>query len=233
MIRQLPRWVWLGVFILPLSAGMVNAVAYLAFTHDAVSHVTGNTTRLAISLQHRDLGEALGLTGIIAAFLGGAVISGLIVGNERLRLGRPYGVALMVESLLLSLAYLLFSQGFTAGEYCAAAACGLQNAMVATYSGSVIRTTHLTGVVSDIGAWIGGFLRGHRQDRWQLTLLTTVFAGFLTGGLVGALAFASLRFMTLLVPAGLCLTVGTAYVWYRSLHPAGLPGEEVAVRQAG
>ena len=33
-------------------------------------------------------------------------------------------------------------------------ACGLQNSMIATYSGSVIRTTHLTGLVSDIGATI-------------------------------------------------------------------------------
>lgn len=220
MIRQLPRWVWIGVFVLPLAAGMVNAVAFLGFTHDAVSHVTGTTTRLFIGLERLDplsSGNVLTLAGILLAFLGGAILSGMIVGNERLRIGRHYGVALVVESLLLGASWLLFSRGMGLGEYCAAAACGLQNAMVATYSGSVIRTTHVTGVVSDIGAWLGGWLRGHAMDRWQLVLLLTIFAGFGLGGWLGARLFAGLGFSALLIPALLCLTAGIVYIAYRSL----------------
>jgi uncharacterized membrane protein YoaK (UPF0700 family) len=45
----------------------------------------------------------------------------------------------------------------------ASAACGLQNAMVSTYSGAIIRTTHITGTVTDLGAMIGQYLRGHRH----------------------------------------------------------------------
>lgn len=219
MIRQLPRWVWIGVFVLPLAAGMVNAVAFLGFTHDAVSHVTGTTTRLFIGLESpAPAGAGLpALAGILLAFLGGAILSGIIVGNERLRLGRHYGVALVVESLLLGASWLLFSRGLGLGEYCAAAACGLQNAMVATYSGSVIRTTHVTGVVSDIGAWLGGWLRGHAMDRWQLVLLLSIFAGFGLGGWLGAWGFARLGFAALLIPAVLCLSAGIVYIVYRSL----------------
>lgn len=217
MIRQLPRWVWLGACLLPFAAGMVNAVAFLGFTHDAVSHATGNTTRLFIGLARPGWPELGPLGGILLAFLAGAVLSGIVIGNERLKLGRHYGIALILESGLLALAYWLFGRGHPAGEYCAAAACGLQNAMVATYSGSVIRTTHVTGILSDVGAWLGCLLRGQKPDRRQLALLLILFFSFGLGGTAGAFGFDQFRYRTLLAPSALSLLVGVSYLWYRSV----------------
>ena len=75
-------------------------------------------------------------------------------------MGRRYGVALCVEGGLLLTACYLLNLNSLYGQYCASAACGLQNAMITTFSGAVVRTTHMTGIVTDLGLMIGAKLRG-------------------------------------------------------------------------
>jgi uncharacterized membrane protein YoaK (UPF0700 family) len=215
MFRQLPRWIWLGAAILALSAGLINAVAFSGFSHNAVTHITGTATKGAIALASGDFTGYLLSSGLIVAFAAGAVLSGIIIGNEHLRLGRRYGLALFLESGLLIFSYYLFARGIREGELLASAACGLQNAMVATYSGNAIRTTHMTGVVSDLGSIVGNFLAGRRVDGRQFLLLTTVLINFYVGGVIGVYLFASVAFGAILVPAALTLLTSFAYFGYR------------------
>jgi uncharacterized membrane protein YoaK (UPF0700 family) len=216
MIRQLPRWIWLGAILLAFSGGLINAVALGGFSHNAVSHVTGTTTKSAMALATHDGREFVISTGLILAFLAGAIVSGMIVGNEHLRLGRRYGVALILESGLLILSFTLFAWGIHEGELFASAACGLQNAMVATYSGAAIRTTHLTGIVSDIGSILGNIVARRQVDWRQLILLCTIFSSFYTGSSVGITLFAQLKFAAILVPAALTLATGISYIMFVS-----------------
>ena len=215
MIRQLPRWIWLGAAILAFSAGLINAVAFSGFSHNAVTHVTGTVTKSAIALASGDFTAYFLSTGLIMAFGAGAVISGIIIGNEHLRLGRRYGLALMLESSLLFLSYYLFTHNIREGELFASAACGLQNAMVATYSGNAIRTTHMTGVVSDLGSIVGNFLARRHVDVRQFFLLSIVFVHFYVGGMLGTYLFRTFAFGAILVPATLTLVTGVAYFIYR------------------
>ena len=69
-------------------------------------------------------------------------------------------------------------------------ACGLQNSMVATYSGAVIRTTHLTGLTSDMGAAIGNWLAGRPVNKMMLGFQTIIWYSFCGVG-VAAYAFMS------------------------------------------
>lgn len=50
MFSKLPRWVEYGAFSLALLAGFVNAVGFLGFRHEAVSHLSGSATQLGVSL---------------------------------------------------------------------------------------------------------------------------------------------------------------------------------------
>ncbi len=188
MIRRLPRWIMLGGALLALNAGFVNSLALLSFAHQAVSHVTGTVTVAASAWTTG--GAWLPPLWIVLSFLLGAVISGVVVGNESLTAGRRYGVALLIEAMLLAAAWWCLRQQWSAGEWLASAACGLQNAMVATYSGSVIRTTHLTGIVSDIGSWLGNRLAGRAVNRRQLLLHTILLVGFVSGAAVGSQLYA-------------------------------------------
>lgn len=78
---------------------MVNAVGYLGFEHQAITHLTGTTTLLGGALAQGDTQTALHLGGVAFAFLMGAAISGMIVQDSTLQLGRRYGVTLVQTAI--------------------------------------------------------------------------------------------------------------------------------------
>jgi uncharacterized membrane protein YoaK (UPF0700 family) len=212
---QLPRWVWIGAGSLACIAGMVNAVGFLGFEHQAVTHLTGTTTLFGAALAAGDGDKALRLISVLLAFVFGAAVSGMIVQDSTLRLGRRYGVALALESALLFAAAPLFKHQQISGMWLAAMACGLQNAMATTYSGAVVRTTHLSGMFTDLGIGLGHALRGMPLSRRRLLLSGLIIVSFLTGSILGGLSFLHLGDDALLIPATLTGVVGIGYIGYR------------------
>lgn len=219
MISKLPRWVEFGGFLLAFNAGCINAVGLLGFQHEAVSHLSGTATLLAKSAVHSDLASAGHLALIVFSFLVGATLSGLVIGNESLHMGRRYGVALVIEGVLLLAAAFLLGRGFSQGHFLASAACGLQNAMVTTFSGAVVRTTHVTGVITDLGIAFGAMLRGETQVRRKIQLLTILFAGFVLGSAAGTYVFGFYSYATLLFSAALCFCLSISYRVLRLVSP--------------
>lgn len=215
MLARLPTWVWLGAWVLAFLAGMVNVVGLLGFEHQAITHLTGNSSLLAAAIAHRDPHAAATLALLMGAFVAGAAISGCIVQNATLRLGRRYGVCLaMVSALLISAAWLM-SHGRVAGMYAAACACGLQNAMASTYSGSVVRTTHVSGMFTDLGIAMGHVVRGLSVDTRRMKLCAAVITGFICGGVSSAAVFVRVGTNTLYIPAAISGVVAVAYGAYR------------------
>jgi uncharacterized membrane protein YoaK (UPF0700 family) len=212
VLTKLPRWIWLGAAVLALSAGYVNAVALSGIASSAVSHISGTVTMALQQLANGELHDGLRLAAIVLAFLSGATLSGIVVKDETLKAGRRYGVALLVESVLLTTAAIEFGRVCFHGELWASVACGLQNAMVATYSGSVIRTTHLTGIVSDLGAALGNFLAGRQVSRLQVELHLSILFGFSCGVLLGAMAYQRFEYRAMFGPAGLIALSGLSYM---------------------
>jgi len=217
VIRQLPRWAWVGGGLLALVAGCINAVGYLCFRHQPITHLTGTSTEFGIALAGGDIAGIVhwGLT--IASFVAGAMISGFIVKQSTLQLGRRYGVVLMLESLLLFAATPLIHDAKDLGLYLASAACGLQNAMVSTYSGATLRTTHLSGIFTDLGIYLGQRLRGLQVDMLRIHVCLLVAGHFIAGAALGALGFAYIQEHVLLVPATLTGAIGLGYAIYRQL----------------
>lgn len=219
---QLPRWVWIGAGSLACVAGMVNVVGFLGFQHQAITHLTGTTSLFGAAIASADAQAAMHLAGMAASFLLGAAVSGMIIQDDTLRLGRRYGVTLGLEALLLALAVPLFQRQQVAGPMLAAAACGLQNAMATTYSGAVVRTTHLSGMFTDLGIGIGHALRGMPLQKRRLLLCVLIIACFLAGGIAGAALFAHLGYAAMFVPAALTGAVGIGHLAYRQWQ--ALPG---------
>ncbi|RZA20964.1 MAG: DUF1275 domain-containing protein [Lysobacteraceae bacterium] len=214
----LPRWVWIGAGLLACVAGMVNVVGYLGFEHQAVTHLTGTTTLLGEAVAKRDLRAISHLAGVALAFMAGAALSGVLIQDSTLRLGRRYGIALALESVLLFAAIPCFLRGQIAGALLAAMACGLQNAMATTYSGAVIRTSHLSGMFTDLGIGLGHALRRMPLQKRRLLLCALIISGFFTGAVLGALLFTRFGYFALVVPATLTGSVGLGYAGYRHLQ---------------
>jgi len=220
VLRQLPRWAWFGAGVLALIAGLVNAAGYLGFRHQSISNMTGNTSLLGIALGRGDVGEALHWALTIAAFVLGAMLSGMIVQQSTLQLGRRYGIALLLESALLFAAVPLLDAADSLGLYLASAAVGLQNGMVSAYSGMLIRTTHVTGIFTDLGIYLGHLLRGLPVDMLRLRVCVLVAACFMLGSAIGAVLFGRMQDHSLLVPATLTGVCGLIYAVYRYFAPA-------------
>ena len=223
---HLPRWVWIGAGSLACVAGMVNVVGYLGFEHQAVTHLTGTTSLFGAALASGDTRAALHLLGVAAAFMAGAALSGIIIQDGNVRLGRRYGITLTIEAILLALAVPMFQRHQISGALMAAMACGLQNAMATTYSGAVVRTTHLSGMFTDLGIGLGHALRGLPLQKRRLLLCGLIIACFLAGGIAGAMLFARIGYNALFVPAALTGAVGIGYVTY--LQWQSIQGERPA-----
>lgn len=218
MIDKLPRWVWAGGAALAAIAGMINAIGFLDFRHQAMTHMTGTTTLFGIAVAERDADGISQFALALGAFVFGAAVSGALVGASTLRLGRRYGVVLLIEAILLCCAVPLLHSHNDLGTYLAVCACGMQNAMASSYSGAVLRTTHMSGILTDLGIAIGQRVRGNSIDMKRMRLYALLFAAFLAGGVIGAFGFARFEEAALYGPALLIGTVGTAYAIYRHTH---------------
>ncbi|RMH28154.1 MAG: DUF1275 domain-containing protein [Planctomycetota bacterium] len=214
--------VLLGGLGLAAVAGYVNTLV-LALGAPPVTHLTGTISRLSSDLGNGDFADARFVAGLAVAFVVGAVLSGVIIGSSTLRLGRRYGLAILLESALLALAVATIERSLPAGAMLAASAAGLQNAMASSYRSLIIRTTHVTGLLTDIGFQIGQLLGGHRIEPWRFALLGMLLSAFVTGGVLGAIAFLNLGSEGLWIPtAALAIGGGGYFIWrLRSLKPPG------------
>jgi uncharacterized membrane protein YoaK (UPF0700 family) len=214
VISRLPRWIEYGAFVLAFVAGCINAIGLLGFQHQSVSHLSGTATLLGTSLVDGSPVETIHFAGLLLAFFFGASISGYLLHGSTLKLGRHYDTALIAESLLIFAAFYLLSKGLFFGHYAASAACGIQNGLATTYSGAIVRTTHVTGIFTDLGLMLGSALRGDTFDRRKAVLFLLIIGGFIAGGIVGAFIFEQFHFSALLAPGLICLLLAACYHWY-------------------
>jgi len=204
-----------GGTLLAAIAGYANTVVLLDF-RIPISHATGNVTHLGLDALDLDVrGLALGL-GAVGGFFVGAVVSGVVIGSPQLRIGRRYGVALLIEAALLAAAAALTAAKAPPAVVLAAMGCGLQNAMASSYRGLIVRTTHVTGILTDLGFGLGRAIRGQPVPPAGVGFLALLLGGFALGSALGFAAHASLGPAALLPPAAACALAGTAYLTWRT-----------------
>lgn len=216
MISKLPPWVEYGSFILALIAGLVNSIGFLGFKHQSISHLSGIATLLGTGLVNSSFLDIVHLIVIILSFLIGAAISGYFLSGRELKIKRNYSALLSLEAIFLFAAVGFLTSGSLHGHYLASMACGVQNALVTTFSGAIVRTTHVTGIFTDLGIMIGAKLRGNEFDKRKGLLFLLIITGFIFGGALGAYFFSALKFKALFIPAIACLLLAFFYQAYNT-----------------
>ena len=205
------------------------------------SHMTGIVSSIADNLVLGNI--AIALAGLLAltAFVGGAMTTAWMVNWAlRRKLQSAYARPLLLEALLL-LVFGLFGTGinFFAGLFAPLTVLvlcfimGLQNAVITKISHSEIRTTHVTGLITDLGIELGKllYINGLNKDtpvmanRKKLRLHIKLITSFFVGGLLGAVGFKSVGFITT-VPLSILLlmlvwrpVVNDARDWVDRLYP--------------
>lgn len=187
-------------FVMAGLAGHVNSAMLLAFGLP-VSQMTGTASHLSEGLAWLDAGTALTAVAILVGFIGGATVSGVMIGRRRFPESPRYAWGLGLEMLMLLIAAAAVQAGLvTPALFMAALACGLQNALVASYRGLLIRTTHITGITTDLGVHLARSIRQRRWS-WEGSLLFTLMIGYIAGGIGGVLSLAMGTAGSLLPPA--------------------------------
>jgi uncharacterized membrane protein YoaK (UPF0700 family) len=208
-------------FALAFVAGAVNAGGLLAIGQ-YTSHVTGIVSSMADNLVLGRDALVLAALGATAAFMLGAASTAIMVNfGRRRRLYSEYALPLLVEAMLLLAFGLLGARlpvaGTAAVPLAVSLLCyvmGLQNALVTKLSRAEIRTTHMTGIVTDIGIELGKLLYWNadpgqapvRADWRRLKVLAALLACFIAGGVAGAAGFGQVGcLVTLPLAALLCI----------------------------
>lgn len=212
MDTKLPAWIGLGGLALSVSAGSMNAFVLMDTLRTPVSHLTGTSTNFAIALARLDLPLALRLFLLLATFFVGSAVSGMIIRDYHVKLGRRYGVVLMFESVMIMFAILVYPNNPWVGQFAISFACGLQNAMATTFSRAVVRTTHVTGLITDLGIQLGHKIVGLKVDKPKTKLLSILVGGYILGSIIGALLYTHLHVYVLLIAA--VITGGTGFPYY-------------------
>ena len=199
-------------YSLAFVAGAINAGGFLA-VHQYTSHMTGIVSAMADNWVTGSTAVALSGVGAIVSFAGGAACSAILINWARRRkLQSEFALPLLVEALLLlcfgvvgaNLAtHIWLFVSMTVMLLCFI--MGLQNAIVTKISNSVIRTTHVTGMVTDIGIELGKLIYVNwdrhgeklptvRANREKLRVQSTLLILFFVGGLAGAFGFSRMGY---------------------------------------
>jgi uncharacterized membrane protein YoaK (UPF0700 family) len=210
------RLKWLGLVFgaaLSANAGFVNAV-FLGSLFNPVSHATGSLADVSAAVMAGDARGLILVAVVVLAFLGGAVAAGAMLARP-LHRGRRYGTAMLLQAGMLASAPLVIAAEFlTAGATLGAAAAGLQNGMSSNYRGMTIRTSHMTGTLTDLGVFLGR--RDHRTaGLWRVGLLIMTLVAFVTGGAIGAFWSGEVDIYALWASALCCALIGLGSVAYQ------------------
>lgn len=195
-------------------AGATNVGGLLA-VHQYTSHVSGIVSAAANNLAAGNLRPLVnGLLAVFAFFLGACASTLLIRWGRERELHSRYALPLLSEAALL-LTFGMIGQRFSSHPLgmvlLLCFSMGLQNAMITKISDSVIRTTHMTGLVTDIGIALGRILYpspGGARNGTEfkvLRLLVSLVALFFLGGVAGAQGFSHFGFFFVLPLAGILI----------------------------
>jgi uncharacterized membrane protein YoaK (UPF0700 family) len=166
-------------------AGYVDGIGFLHLGGLFVSFMSGNSTRMGVSLAEGQWWSAAQAFGLIALFVIGAAAGSLIVlgrGANR----QPW--LLLAEALLLAAAALCYAFGLSNVAIAAIVlAMGLENAVFQIHGGAGLGLTYVTGALVKVGQLVAAALTGGARWAWAANLL--LWAALVTGSLCGALAY--------------------------------------------
>lgn len=210
-------------------AGAVNVIGLLELGV-FVSHMTGAVSRLGEAIGNGRQAAFWSALGLITAFLAGVMTATLFVERARMLRSARYAAALLLQAILL-VGYVVTCEVWlprpawlvTPLLWTLCFTMGLQNALVTKISGAVVRTTHVTGVVTDLGIELVRLvflvrqrMRGHGMaeqvrivtdlardtELYKARLHLGILLSFLSGSAVGAMLEQSFGQLAMIGPVG-------------------------------
>jgi len=166
-------------------AGYVDAIGFLHLGGLFVSFMSGNSTRMGVSLAEGQWAAAAESLGLIALFVAGAAAGSLIVLGRGVN-RQPW--VLLAEALLLAAGALAYAFALPNAAVAAIVlAMGMENAVFQIHGGGGLDLTYVTGALVKVGQLAAAAITGGARWDWWPNLL--LWAALVAGSLCGALAY--------------------------------------------
>jgi uncharacterized membrane protein YoaK (UPF0700 family) len=196
--------------------GGVDAIGYLALAHLFTAHMSGNTVALGASLGQGEGGEVLRRGAAIVLFAVGIAV-GTAVGEVRRERGRrhPTVAVFVVEMVLLAAFATVGAPGVLGGDMPApddwrfyglvalpTVAMGLQSATLRRIGHLQVRTTYISGVLTNLmEAIVHRLCRPGRDESGEpVRIYAAVWGAYLLGAIVGGAGYGRVGVLALVVP---------------------------------
>lgn len=217
-------------YLMSFLAGAINAGGFFA-VNNYTSHVSGALSHAADQI-HAGMwtGALTTMAGVVAFILGAAHANWIILWTKRQRFRSGYGLSMWFEAvylLLFGLFGIALSRGFSVFHPTLLLLCfimGMHNTVMTVLSGSVIRSTHMTGTVTDLGIELSKVLYYSRSNnprlpnvkvnRPKMKLLIGMLLGFVGGGIIGTWGYTRISYHFTLPVAAILFLLGAGSVGY-------------------
>lgn len=221
------RFTW---SLLAFQGGFINIGGFLSL-HVFVSHVTGFASLLAMEMVKKNFIQFFVFLLVPIFFLLGSFLSSIFTEVRKKREGSPIYIHILIflATLFLGISLIgelghfgIFGDDFgNTKDYILLSllslACGMQNAIFTHYSKSIIRTTHLTGITTDLGIGLAKTLIGKdvKEKQFNRIRINLIFS-FIIGSICGVLLFSRIQYLGFVVPSLLSLFVGLRLYFTRA-----------------
>lgn len=188
--------------ILAFNSGVINCCCLsgllVAGIKQGTAGITGTWTNSAIGAANMLFSSSSSSAGATAAnqfimnvkfilfYIAGSLISGLILPRPKLfelHVKKSLSVFVMAFVVLSGASVLAKTQNINYLFLCCLAN-GIQNSFSSVLTANICRTSHFTGITSDIGTFVGQILRGNMQNRSRLKSILLLAMSFWVGGFV-------------------------------------------------
>ncbi len=184
-------------------AGYVDSIGFIHLGGLFVSFMSGNSTRLGVSLAQGHWSNAAEAIGLILLFVTGAASGSLIVFGRGASC-QPW--VLLVEASLLALAALCYELGLSSAAVAAMVlAMGLENAVFQIDGGAGLGLTYITGALVKAGQLMAAAMTGGARWDWVPNVL--LWAALVAGAVCGASAYHWINLAAIWFAAGLALAL--------------------------
>lgn len=212
------RFTW---SLLAFQGGYIN-VAGLLTVHIFVSHITGFSAHFSTNLLNGDYLKSFYFVLVPVFFLFGAFFSSLFTELRNKKQKSPAYIHILytISFVFFLISFLGYKNLFGVfGEpfnnfrdflllAMLAFVCGSQNAIFTHFSKSIIRTTHLTGITTDLGIGLAKFIINKDQEEGLVNKIRIdIILSFIFGSIVSVYIFPILQFLGFIIPGIISIIV--------------------------
>lgn len=186
-------------------AGAVNVAGLIAFFAFS-SNITGHVANLAMNIAELDKEDIISLTIWLFSFFSGAFIASFVINSfQEASTYKAHAIPIIIEIVIL-LVIAFYGDIFYKGNHLVSEmlvagllfSMGMQNGTVSNITNGLIKTSHLTGLITDLGNEVAYYWHPNTPQeapvRNKIIIRLTIFTLYVTGGMLGAYCFYKFNF---------------------------------------